>query len=298
MLRKLFFTMILFTLIFGSGCQKKGQEISLDIKEPSRAQDERETESEKRLEEKNDGKLEENYNPNLENPLTEEPGIVFSFDDRSVEDWYSLKELFKENGVRASFFVCKPQELTEKDFQMLAELEEDGHEIGAHSTNHLKLEEFLQDHSLEEYVKEEIDYCKNFLEEKGFKVDSYAFPFGVFTEELVQEVEQDFSSLRGTAYTSEEIRMKDLEKVYFTCGKNHSFLYGVGIDQVYENSLEEIKIALEKAKKEEKIIVFYSHHVLRDDLYTTKEETFKQIIEMGKELDLRFYTVRNLHGIK
>lgn len=60
-------------------------------------------------------------------------GIVLSFDDKSIDDWYSLRELFKGNGVRATFFVCNFQDLTDKEVSMLKDLQADGHEIGSHS---------------------------------------------------------------------------------------------------------------------------------------------------------------------
>lgn len=296
----------IFILFFVVGCQKTS---SLELSENSDISNiqwkeeksyetkEQQKDSFKNNEMKED-KKEKNYNSKLKNPYTEKPGIVFSFDDRSIYDWYSLRNLFKENKVTATFFISKPQELSETQVQMLKILEKEGHEIGAHSTEHLNLEKYLENHTIEEYIDEEIIFCKENLEGKGYTIDSYAFPFGIRTKELEEKLEGIFPCSRGTAHTNETIRLKDLDNIYFSCGEKHPFTIGAGIDEVYENTSEEIEQALNRAKENNEIVVFYSHHVFKDDSYTTSFERFEEIIEKARELDLEFYTIRNLAGMK
>lgn len=53
------------------------------------------------------------------NPKTKDPGICLTFDNRSIGDWYKLRDLFKENHVRATFFVSEAHEILADEINML-----------------------------------------------------------------------------------------------------------------------------------------------------------------------------------
>ena len=60
------------------------------------------------------------------------PGIMLTFDDCFIDEWYELLPLFKNYDTKATFFVSKPWSMDDKQLVKLAEISHAGHEIGVH----------------------------------------------------------------------------------------------------------------------------------------------------------------------
>ena len=64
-------------------------------------------------------------------------GIVLSFDDSiNIESWNESRPTFERYNATATFFVDRWDDLTTEEIEILTILEEEGHEIGFHGTNH------------------------------------------------------------------------------------------------------------------------------------------------------------------
>jgi ribosomal protein L19 len=64
-------------------------------------------------------------------------GICLSFDDRSINEWFELRELLNGNEVRATFFITQADSLNSLEIHKLKVLQNDGHEIGFHGNMHV-----------------------------------------------------------------------------------------------------------------------------------------------------------------
>jgi hypothetical protein len=107
---------------------------------------------------------------------------TLSFDDtQNVENWYAHRKALSK--WKCVFYIC-PTGLTKKKVRMLNVLLGDGHRIGCHGLNHVR----------NEPVKD-ILTAKRMLEDLGFVIDSYAFPYGQVHS--VNELKKHFKLLRG-----------------------------------------------------------------------------------------------------
>ena len=65
-------------------------------------------------------------------------GICLSFDDRTVKEWYEIKDLLKKYNSHVTFFITQFDSLDSTEIRMLRELENEGHEIGSHGALHVR----------------------------------------------------------------------------------------------------------------------------------------------------------------
>lgn len=227
-------------------------------------------------------------------------GIMLTFDDRSIKEWYEYRALFNEYDVKATFFINGIEEVSKDDIKKLRKLQKDGHEIGSHGLNHLNSVEYVENNSIYKYLEDEITPSIAGLEKRGFKVTSFAYPFGSRSEEIDTELLKNFSIIRGTAYASKNTKLKDLDSIYYSPEKINKIIFGVGIDQSYNNSLSDIIAGIERARVEEKVMVLYGHSIGEGTnlkKYITSKDMLEGIFKYARENDLKFYTVSEMNNI-
>lgn len=132
--------------------------------------------------------------------------VSLTFDDGDADN-YAVREVLAKNRLHATFyivsgFIGKDGYMTESE---LRGLYEDGNEIGGHSLSHLNLTEI---HGAD--VKHEICQGRLDLLAYGFKVTSFAYPFGLYNDEAKQAVIQcGYNSARSALFGPESIPPKD-----------------------------------------------------------------------------------------
>jgi peptidoglycan/xylan/chitin deacetylase (PgdA/CDA1 family) len=128
-------------------------------------------------------------------------GVVLSFDDNFIEAWHSNLNIFSKYNSFATFFVCKPQQLTDKQIQKLRSIQIHGHEIGCHGAMHLKAADYIKRNSLLGYIGAEIEPSIRHLNDAGFPCKSFSYPFGSHTDETDRILPKYFSTIRCTSYS-------------------------------------------------------------------------------------------------
>jgi hypothetical protein len=111
-------------------------------------------------------------------------GIALALDDQAVEAWHSQRVLLADRGARVTFFVTRYARWTEDQRRLLAELHAAGHDVQAHSVDHLHAKRYVEEHGLAAYVGTEVLPSISILEDDGYVIRSYAFPFGASNGEL------------------------------------------------------------------------------------------------------------------
>ena len=129
------------------------------------------------------------------------PGLALSFDDTSVMAWLALRPLFAQYGARVTFFVSRYAALADAERAGLQTLAADGHDIEAHSVAHLRAPEYVEDHGLAAYLREELEPSIDLLRRDGFDVQAFAYPFGARTGELDRAIAKRIPVLRSVAFT-------------------------------------------------------------------------------------------------
>lgn len=230
-----------------------------------------------------------------------EPGIMLTFDDKEIKDWYSVRDVFNKYHAKVTFFITRPYLLTEEELDMMNKLKEDGHEFGSHGYDHKNAIDFLKTNSLDDYINEEVSPSIQLMTEKGFAPTSFSYPFGARTKELDKALLKYFLILRATVATTSGVRIKNLNKVYFSQKNRSKIINGVGIDDSYGNTLDEIIEGMDRAKKNSEVLILYSHAIrekpYHDEKYVLSSNILEAILKYAAENNLRFYTASEVREL-
>lgn len=99
---------------------------------------------------------------------------IITFDDGMLSQYTYAKTILDKYIFKATFYIiCNSVDKENRmNWNNIQILEEEGHEIGSHSMNHKRLSKLS-----EEEMKYEIIQSKRCLQEKGFNVTSFSFPY-------------------------------------------------------------------------------------------------------------------------
>ena len=129
------------------------------------------------------------------------PGLALSFDDHNIVEWYSLRPMFERHSARVTFFLSRYAYLGELEYQYLRELAGDGHAVEAHSVNHLRAPLYVEERGLAAYLHDEVIPSIEVLENDGYPVHAYAYPFGARTDELDDAIREHVPILRSVSFS-------------------------------------------------------------------------------------------------
>jgi hypothetical protein len=99
---------------------------------------------------------------------------IITFDDGMLSQYTYAKTILDKYIFKATFYIiCNSVDKENRmNWNNIQILEEEGHEIGSHSMNHKRLSKLS-----EEEMKYEIIQSKRCLQENGFNVTSFSFPY-------------------------------------------------------------------------------------------------------------------------
>ena len=128
-------------------------------------------------------------------------GILLSFDDKWVDAWTTLRPLFAQYNARVTFFVAYYPDYTAAEKAELQQLAADGHDIEAHSIAHRRAPEYVEARGLRAYLDEEVVPSIELLENDGYPITTFAYPFGSRTSETDHAILEHVSYIRSVAFT-------------------------------------------------------------------------------------------------
>ena len=227
------------------------------------------------------------------NPL--KAGVVISFDDAYVDEWFEADKVLRKYDWKATFFVCKIDSIGKPQLQKLHQLQDEGHEIAGHGYHHYNAIKFVQKNGIEEYLKQEIDPMIASMKRLKFNVTSFAYPYGARSSALDSALSHKFKMIRGRDF--EEIA-PEKEGCYY---RNSKFLYAFDIDNEHIHfSVPYLLKLLDNAKKNNKILILSSHQPVKSLTanYQTKLETLELICKYMKNNDMKFYTLADLGNLQ
>ncbi|OIK09359.1 hypothetical protein BIV60_24050 [Bacillus sp. MUM 116] len=247
------------------------------------------------------------------------PGIAFSFDDSfRIYDWYKYgKGIFEDNNVKVTFNINAfhhfegKREHTQKEIDMLLELQSKGHEIAHHSFSHKKATEYSNKFGMNGWIENEIESLNKWMKSQrhsktleGFKRPvTFAFPHSLFNEQYIKElVPRYFKIVRGHLHNDNLISF------------NHSgFAPSICLDGYYSVNLFYLKKMMKLAKKTGRNLILTCHSILPKEInwedYSWGEEskksgtwritpeTLQEIIDQAKRMGLAFYTTSEISGV-
>jgi peptidoglycan/xylan/chitin deacetylase (PgdA/CDA1 family) len=125
-----------------------------------------------------------------------------SFDDQAVDTWYAARPMFAAHGARVTFFITRYWIFSAQGRDELHQLAADGHDIEAHTIDHLRAPDYVADHGLRAWLDDEALPSIDVLTADGFDPPvAFAYPFGVRTGETDRAMLDHVSVLRSVSFS-------------------------------------------------------------------------------------------------
>jgi peptidoglycan-N-acetylglucosamine deacetylase len=222
-------------------------------------------------------------------------GVVLSFDDNYINEWYATNQKLKHYSWKASFCVSKINTLKLSEIKKLLQLQREGNEIAGHSFHHYNAVDFVYDHTVEEYMDQEINPMMDLMSFYGFYVSSFVYPYGRRNTKLDKALLPIFNIVRGRAFCEED---PEKQGCYYN---NSRLVFSFSIDDTHNHfNVYHLLELLDYAKKNNKILILNSHKTVNKATgdYQTKEETLEIICKYIKHHKMKFYTLSDLTSDK
>ncbi|MFN8244257.1 MAG: polysaccharide deacetylase family protein [Ferruginibacter sp.] len=221
--------------------------------------------------------------------VLKDPGVVLTFDDNMVDNWYQYLPVLDSAGVKATFYVCKYNRFTNQQKEKLRIIQQHGHEIAFHSTNHYNMVEYVYKfkHPLEDMLKCEIEDGLKLMNKDGFYPTTFAYPYGAHNAVFDKSLNRYFKSVRALNGSN------DYTKSLATTEHN-DLLYGLGIDKSSNRRDADIMQMLKSAKDNNNCAVLVAHNINTGGNLSVSLWRLKKIFEQVNKLGLKYYTVSEI----
>ena len=218
-----------------------------------------------------------------------EPGIVLTFDDDRIDNWFTYLPLLDSLGVKATFYICKYNRFSHAQKKKLLTIKASGHEIGFHTTNHYNMQDYVykQKHTVEELMQGEIEAGLKLMNRDGYYPTTFAYPYGAHNGLFDKMLMHYFKSVRALNGT------QDFSKSIVPTG-NNDVLYGLGIDKNSKRSDQEITNVLESVKNNRGCVILVAHDINSNNKYSVDLQRLLMIISFVKNNNLRYYTASEI----
>jgi peptidoglycan/xylan/chitin deacetylase (PgdA/CDA1 family) len=217
-------------------------------------------------------------------------GIILTFDDHHISDWFEADRVLKEFHWKATFNISNLSSLSPNDFEMLKILQTNGHEIALHGYSHLDAVKFISNKPITEYIETEILPALRIMRDNELNVNSFAYPFGERKNEIDNSLLNYFAILRGTTYG------KKPPSIQNSYANGTRVVFGLGIDKHYGNDVDYILEILDYVKRHNKIAIFYGHHISQDydKEYNTHYKFLLKVCKYVNDNKIEFMTMKDL----
>lgn len=215
-------------------------------------------------------------------------GVALTFDDRYISQWYSLESILQKYNATATFDVSQFNLLNATEIQMLTTLKNDGNEIACHGYNHTDSVAYLSNHTVSQYITEEINPALNMMDANGLHPTDFAYPYGSFNATTNAALSPYFVHLRTTVATFPEAYYKF---------DNTSVIGAASLDNIYNFTNQQYFDALQTAKQNNEVLVLFADNVseTNDSSYVVSPSKIEAIVQYAAANNLKFYTLSQLN---
>ncbi len=216
-----------------------------------------------------------------------DPGIALTFDDNFVDNWYNYLPLLDSFGAKVTFYISSYHNFTQAQKDKLKEIQQHGHEIAYHTTNHYNLTDYLRYNSIDKLLQYEVYDDLKKMNRDGFYPTTFAYPYGAYNEYLNYRLLKIFRSVRVLNGTN------DFSKSVTRTSSN-DILYGLGVDNE-KHSRGMLQKMIELARKNNNCVVLVAHQIQNPRAkFRVTYETLKCILQKVRDMNMRFYTISEI----
>ncbi len=190
-------------------------------------------------------------------------GIVcLTFDDGRYPGWLAQVELFRKYRARATFFYSG--EITPDAAESMNVLRRNGHSVGLHALHH---RDCPADGDFQQYFDTEIKPQLDAAAKYGVTdIRYFAYPNNRHTQKSDAFLGKYFTRFRAGLGIGKHkgFRIADEDAAFLPLAglPSRKVLGGCGIGPYYGSSEENLDGALERAARENRLIVFFSHGIV------------------------------------
>jgi len=122
--------------------------------------------------------------------------LAYAFDDDAVGAWLTTQDLLASYGAKVTYFVTRWQNMDDATRAGVHQLWDSGHDVEAHTVNHLHAIDYVHDHGLPAYIADEIEPSLAIMAQEGFSTGAFAFPFGETDPDITRAVLEHVDRVR------------------------------------------------------------------------------------------------------
>lgn len=227
-------------------------------------------------------------NDTYQHKTSSQGGVCISFDDRTIDQWFELRELYNQYNARVTFFVTRFDSLTPAQVEKLRVLQSDGHEIGFHGALHVVSERYIREYSMEEYLTNEIVNGINTMNRNGFYPTSFSYPYSAKYKGTDEELLKYFYVLRNEVVLREEDNIVDAGVFFKHDGSR--LVNAIAIDRNSALTPEQLKAGMEHAARTKQVLLLYGHEPNR----TFDPKTLELIFKLAQQNGLKYFRISDL----
>jgi peptidoglycan/xylan/chitin deacetylase (PgdA/CDA1 family) len=207
----------------------------------------------------------------------DEAGLLLSFDDDYIEAWERTFDLFDRYSVRVTFFVQgRPLNFAK---QALAR----GHDVGYHTIHHLNLPLVSKTVFMEEATSDIATF-----RDAGIPLRSFAYPYGLFSPWMHEELFHSFTILRGYGVTFH---------LYDAAGIKQGYVAAKAIDNILYKHDDEfhaiITLMLRVVKFTGTVLPLCTHNIAGIVDWGITPDRLEYLLKTAYELHLKFYCYKD-----
>ncbi len=192
----------------------------------------------------------------------EKGAILFTFDDCDVNGWTNSIELFKRYNAHATFFFSG--RIEDEQIECMKKLQAAGHSIGLHSLTHKDAPEFIEKNGTDAYWKQEIEPQLSAVKQAGLSIKNFAFPNNLYNDASIALLQREFKRFRaGCGAKLTEPETQEYANAFFPVSElaGKTVFGGFGVGEYYKTKQEDLLSAIDKAARENKVLVIFSHAI-------------------------------------
>jgi hypothetical protein len=110
-------------------------------------------------------------------------GVALMYDDWHTHEWVQTMPMLDQYDARVTLYVGRYPGISPTAHVELAQLAAAGHDVEAHSISHLRGPTMVEEYGVRAYLDDEVLPSIDLLRADNYEVLSYAYPFGVRTDE-------------------------------------------------------------------------------------------------------------------
>ena len=220
--------------------------------------------------------------------------LCLTFDDIYLSSWLQAMPLFAKYNAHATFFISR--KIDGKNVEQLKQLQASGHTIGLHGINHRRAVDYMKKHGAEVYTQNEIMPQLEVCRKNNIKIRAFAYPYSQNSAETDRELFKTFDFLRTncSAVRKSGVLLAQVDGCFVKNVKSKQLFYGFPSSGNF--NMQEVKDAMERAAKENSVLVFYAHDITHK-MQPKNHITFSQLeslLQHARKLNMRICGMNEL----